>query len=96
MPSTNFRHGIASCPGCATQLIAPFEVAGRVVRCKSCGTRFALPEESELFESAVAFMLDYERELDEHDDLDAVAPQVQRDTMVRDQPAANTDPAWLD
>ncbi len=95
MSEPAFRHGLANCPGCRTELIAPFHAAGRRVRCKSCGTKFNLPASDELFDSAVAFLLDYEPKHDRHDELGQVTPQILQETMVRDQSRAHADVSWL-
>lgn len=96
MSASTFDNGVVSCPGCQTDLVAPFEAAGKSVRCKSCGTGFRLPAAADLFDTAVAFMLEQETaDHDDHDDGADVVQQIQHDTMVRDEPAANQDVAWL-
>lgn len=94
MPAPAFRHGIAPCPGCDAQLAAPFQAAGRNVTCKCCGTRFSLPHAEELFEAAVAYLLD-QQDANEDDDEDEqfVAQQIQHETMVRTRETA--DVSWL-
>lgn len=57
-----FKHGLAHCPTCAAALVAPFGAAGKHARCTSCTTRFQLPSPEELFEEAVAYLI--EREAD--------------------------------
>jgi transcription elongation factor Elf1 len=96
MPAPAFHHGIAPCPGCQAQLAAPIQAAGRVVSCKSCGTRFALPNADELFESAVAYLLEQEDEREDAARFDRVVRQVQSETMVRSgEQEAHADLAWL-
>lgn len=56
----NLKHGLAHCPTCATALIAPFEAAQKHVRCKSCHERFQLPAAEDLFEEAVAYLIERE------------------------------------
>ncbi|MFN3167934.1 MAG: hypothetical protein ACE37H_12820 [Phycisphaeraceae bacterium] len=96
MPAPAFDHGIAPCPGCQAQLAAPLHAAGRVVACKACGTRFALPDAEELFESAVAFLLEQEDRREHAEEMDSIVRQVQRDTMARTTGQdAHADLAWL-
>ena len=93
MSTSTFDNGVVSCPGCQIDLVAPFAAAGKAVRCKCCGTGFRLPPATDLFDTAVAFML--EQEAADHDDDGDVVQQIQHDTMVRDEPVANQDVAWL-
>jgi transposase-like protein len=55
-----FKHGLAHCPTCSTALVAPFGAAGKPARCKSCRSRFQVPSSEELFEEAVAYLIERE------------------------------------
>ena len=54
------QRGLTHCPHCETPLAAPLEAAGRPARCKSCDQRFTLPSAQELFEEAVAYIVERE------------------------------------
>lgn len=84
-----FRHGLASCPGCQTELVAPIRAAGRTVSCKCCSTRFVLPDADELFEAAVAYLL-VETEAREELEIQGITAQIQDETMVRSSAGAST------
>ena len=93
MPAPAFRHGVVPCPGCEAQLAAPIQAAGRTATCKSCGARFTLPDAEELFESAVAYLLDHDQPGEHDEPLSGLVNQIQRDTMVHTESSA--DVAWL-
>ena len=95
MNAPAFQHGLASCPGCDAPLAAPFAAAGRSVTCKCCGTRFVLPPANDLFESAVAYLLDHDDQPEDQEQFESAIPQIQHDTMVRSEPETNNDPVWL-
>ena len=54
------KHGLAHCPTCDTALIAPFEAAKRFAQCKSCNDRFQIPAAQDLFDEAVAYLIERE------------------------------------
>lgn len=56
------KHGLAYCPTCDTALVAPFEATGKHARCQSCQTRFQLPPVQDLFDEAVAYLVDREED----------------------------------
>lgn len=95
MTETAFQHGLAFCPGCDTALAAPFQAAGRTACCKACATRFTLPDAEDLFQSAVAYLLEHDGGYEEEDEMDDITPQIQQETMAPPEPAADTDFAWL-
>lgn len=86
MIASNYRQGLAPCPGCQTPLAAPLQAAGRTARCNCCGTRFSLPSAQDLFEFAIAYLLEHDEEFEGPEDTEAVTQQIQRDTMVRTAP----------
>ena len=58
LPNRHIKTGLAHCPSCETALVAPFHAAGHSVRCSSCGSRFCLPQADELFEEAIAYLIE--------------------------------------
>lgn len=98
MSVSSFHHGLASCPGCSNDLIAPIAAAGRAVSCKCCGAKFALPDAEELLSSAVAHLLEQEDErehAERSEQMQQVVQEIQQQTMVRSESTADADLAWL-
>lgn len=63
-------HGLAHCPSCETALVAPFAATGKNARCQCCQTRFTLPAVQELYDAAVAYLVDHEDDGSAYDPFD--------------------------
>ena len=70
LPNQKLQHGLAHCPTCDTALIAPFTAAGSKARCTRCGDRFQIPQVSDLFEEAVAYLIERDESGHEYDDFE--------------------------
>ena len=75
------RRGLAHCPNCETPLAAPIEAAGRPARCKSCDQRFVLPPAEELFEDAVAYIVEREDSERSRESFAQVSRSIQYDAI---------------
>lgn len=75
------QRGLAHCPHCETPLAAPLEAAGRPARCKSCDQRFTLPSAQELFEEAVAYIVEREDSERSREKLVSAAREIQYDAI---------------
>jgi len=67
-PNNKLQHGLAHCPTCDTALIAPFNAAGSSAKCTRCGERFELPEVRDLFDEAVAYLIERDERGREYDE----------------------------
>ena len=59
--------GLAECPGCHHELVAPLGAGGKPAKCGKCGCRFLLPSADTLFNNAAVYLMANEVEESEHE-----------------------------
>lgn len=49
--------GLAECPGCHHELVAPLGAGGKPAKCGQCQCRFLLPSADVLFNNAAVYLM---------------------------------------